>query len=346
MILGRLLRTTRQVALSATALVGALCALGLAGALLFGIHPLMFRSGSMSPTINTGDLAFAQAVSAASLRRGDIASVVEPDGTRVTHRVVSNTKVGALSQVTMKGDGNKVVDPQVYDVRSAERVMLVIPRAGYVVNWFAQSPGSFVLAAYLAMMCVLILRRDRGPSDAAPSDPAPTSEPASTSPTPARDSASAEPADIEEAGRSGRRRRGRVWAVAASALLVAIATGWGQSTWAYWTRPATVIGTTFTAASAWGAPTAAPVVTCGATGKKSVTINWTTVSGATSYDLYYPNGTTVGQSGATGTTVTLTTVNLSGTFTVRAKNSSGSGPASNAATFNVGNGNGSGTCSA
>ncbi|MGN6722731.1 MAG: signal peptidase I, partial [Marmoricola sp.] len=321
MTLKRLFQISREVALSVTAIVGALCLVGLALAVFFGIHPLMFRSGSMSPTIRTGDLAFAQNVSASSLRKGDIASVVEPGGSRVTHRVVSNTKVGAVSQLTMKGDANKVVDPQVYDVTKAERVFWVIPKAGYVVNWFSQSPGSFVLAAYLALMGILMFRRRRSDDALPPANPADDApEAPETSTTVTDDLVPARP-----------RRRRRLLAVGATAVVaVAVAVGWGQSTWAYWVRPATVSGTTFAAASAW-APTGKAVVTCGTTGKKSVTINWTAVAGATSYDLYYPNGTTLAQN-VTTTTVTLTTTNQSGTFTVHARNASGAGPASNSAT--------------
>lgn len=331
MTLRRLFRISREVALSVTAVAGALCLLALLLSIFFGIHPLMFRSGSMSPTISTGDLAFAHTISATSLHKGDIASVIEPDGSRVTHRVVSNTKVGAVSQLTMKGDANAVVDPQVYDVRSAERVFLVIPKAGYVVSWFSQSPGSFVLAGYLALMGILMFRRGS-------KDQTPPPEPIDETPAVQQD-----PVPAVAPAAPGHRRRRRLWAVGATALVVVVAVGWGQATWAYWTRNATVTGTTFAAASAW-APTGKAVVTCGTTGKKSVVINWTAVSGATSYDLYFPSGAFA--QNVTTTTFTLTTVNQSGTFFVRAKNASGAGPASNSATYNVGNGNGNGTCSA
>ena len=54
-------RTAREVLLTSGAVIGALCILLPLGALVFGVTPLVFRSGSMSPAIETGALGLARA---------------------------------------------------------------------------------------------------------------------------------------------------------------------------------------------------------------------------------------------------------------------------------------------
>ena len=96
---------------------------------------------------------------------------------------------------------------------------------------------------------------------------------------------------------------------------------------------------TFTASSSL----AAPVVSCGTTAKKLVNVSWTAVTGATSYDLYYPDGLTLATN-QTGTTFPLSIVGQSGIFQVKARNASGTSPFSNVLTYDVGNGSNVGTC--
>ncbi len=79
----------RQVALTVGAVAGVLCILVTIAAFAFGVRPLVFQSGSMSPSIDTGALALARETRADDLRLGDIVSLPTAAGQRVTHRVVS-----------------------------------------------------------------------------------------------------------------------------------------------------------------------------------------------------------------------------------------------------------------
>ncbi|MGN6252453.1 MAG: OmpL47-type beta-barrel domain-containing protein [Marmoricola sp.] len=62
----------------------------------------------------------------------------------------------------------------------------------------------------------------------------------------------------------------------------------------------------------------APQVTCGASTKNSITITWSAVSGAQSYDLYFPSKTTPLNVTATTFTIVPNNSTGSGTFSVRA----------------------------
>lgn len=87
-----------------------------------------------------------------------------------------------------------------------------------------------------------------------------------------------------------------------------------------------------------------PVVTCGTLGKKLVSFSWAGVTGATSYDLYYPDGTTL-SSNQTSTTFKFDgTANVVGDFSVKARNGSAVSAMSNVKHYDTGTGSTTGTC--
>ncbi|NLG47963.1 MAG: signal peptidase I, partial [Gordonia sp.] len=65
-------RSRRELALNVGAVLGLMCIVAAIASMLFGITPLVFRSGSMSPEIPTGSLAIARTVDAQDLRVGDV----------------------------------------------------------------------------------------------------------------------------------------------------------------------------------------------------------------------------------------------------------------------------------
>ena len=151
-----------DVALWIGAIVGACCLVVLLASLLFGIRPLIFRSGSMSPTITTGSLAFAHRIPAGQVRVGDIVSVPVGD-TRVTHRVIKVTAADGAVSLRLRGDANPTPDAQSYRVTTVEKVWFWIPGIGYAVAWLSRPPGIFVLVLYAAVLLGLILRRPAAP---------------------------------------------------------------------------------------------------------------------------------------------------------------------------------------
>ena len=143
--LGQAGRWARQGLLTVGAVLGVVCILMTLGAALFGLRPLVFESGSMSPTIETGDLAISRSVDASSLEKGDIVSVPTGTGSRVTHRVVSVEQVGSDAMLRLRGDANTATDATHYRVSHADRVLFHVPRLGYVVGWLSGPTGLFLL---------------------------------------------------------------------------------------------------------------------------------------------------------------------------------------------------------
>ncbi|MDT0348104.1 S24/S26 family peptidase [Pseudonocardia charpentierae] len=81
----RLLRVLREVALTVGAVVGTLCLVFTLLSATVGVRPLVFISGSMAPAIETGDLAVTRPAELARLARGDVVSVFDARGVRITH---------------------------------------------------------------------------------------------------------------------------------------------------------------------------------------------------------------------------------------------------------------------
>ncbi|WFN92446.1 signal peptidase I [Gordonia sihwensis] len=156
-------RRRRELALNLGAVAGLVCIVIAVVSMTFGIKPLVFRSGSMSPQIPTGSLAVARTVPAAQISVGDVVSVDNEAGTRITHRVVAVDPAGGDKvALIMKGDANRVADPTPYLVDHADRVITSVPFAGYVAAWLSSKTAIFlggVLAGALLMLAFGPLRR-------------------------------------------------------------------------------------------------------------------------------------------------------------------------------------------
>lgn len=163
-------RRAREIVLWAGAILGLLCIVWTIVMLAFGLTPLVFTSGSMSPAIDAGDLAFAKTIDADEIEVGDIVSVVNDKGTRITHRVVrvDPTEDGAV--LTLKGDANAAPDEQVYAVTTVEKVMFAVPKAGYVVTAVGSPIGMFIGGLLVAAALFLAFGR-RGEAESEPGDP-------------------------------------------------------------------------------------------------------------------------------------------------------------------------------
>lgn len=154
--------------LTTGAVVGAICLLLTLVAPLVGLRPLIFLSGSMSPTIPAGSLALARTVDASMIEVNDIVTVPS-NGTYLTHRVVDVTHAPGRATLLLRGDGNKEVDAALHEVTSAPRTEIWVPHVGSFVTWFSRAPGVYVLAAWVAIV-LSSLRRPRR-SDSRPQGP-------------------------------------------------------------------------------------------------------------------------------------------------------------------------------
>lgn len=167
----RVVRGVREVVLSVGAVLGIIAILVGIGSLAFGLRPLVFRSGSMSPTIDTGALAIAHEVGADDLRVGQVVSVPTQSGDRVTHRIVAVDHLpGGVALLRLRGDANSVMDAETYRVVSADKVLFSVPLLGYVIAWLSGSTGRFLLGLYAAFLLLVLFRRPESQGGAAVPD--------------------------------------------------------------------------------------------------------------------------------------------------------------------------------
>lgn len=153
----------REAALTIGALLGLACVVLAVASTFFGVHVLVFRSGSMSPTIETGGAALARTVVAADLRVGDIVSVQNAEGIRVTHRIAAIDHAGAKASLTLKGDANRAADEYSYQVVKAERVFWHANRLGYLVSALGSPYALFAGGAFAALLLYLGFSKGAGP---------------------------------------------------------------------------------------------------------------------------------------------------------------------------------------
>lgn len=135
----RLARIAGETVLTVLAIGGAICMVLVALAFMFNMTLVMFKTGSMSPTIPAGSVALVREIPASEIRIGDVVTVDRAGALPVTHRVTSvtaGTRPGERT-ITMRGDANQADDPAPYQVSSARIVMGSVPGLANVIVWFA-----------------------------------------------------------------------------------------------------------------------------------------------------------------------------------------------------------------
>jgi signal peptidase len=129
---------------------------------ILGFRSLVVMSGSMAPSIRTGDLVIDRRVTPLQVRAGDIVTFHDPHNAKllITHRVRSARVQGDQVAMVTKGDANNSVER--FLIRpdgTMGRVVLRIPEIGYVFFWARSRFGvfavliipTFLLGAYLLM---------------------------------------------------------------------------------------------------------------------------------------------------------------------------------------------------
>ena len=155
----RVRRVLREVALTVGAGLGLVCLLLAVVAPVFGIRLLVFESGSMTPTVETGGLALTRTVAADELAIGDIVSVTPGADQRVTHRIVGIEQSSGPTLLTLQGDANPAPDPEAYPVTEADRVFVHVNRLGFVVDALASPYAVFLAGAFVTVLLVVGFRR-------------------------------------------------------------------------------------------------------------------------------------------------------------------------------------------
>lgn len=110
-------------------------------------HSYVVLSGSMEPTISTGDAVLVAEQSPESIERGDIITfATEDEATPTTHRVVEIIQTDEGREFVTKGDANENRDPQqVSDRNIIGTLAFSIPFIGYVIKFAGTQMGFLAL---------------------------------------------------------------------------------------------------------------------------------------------------------------------------------------------------------
>ncbi len=161
----------RATLLNLAAAGGALCIVAVICALLFDITLILFKTGSMSPTIPAGSVAVVRQIPASEVEVGDILTVDRPGLLPVTHRVQSVEDTGNNQRViTMKGDANSSPDPVPYTISDARLVMGSVPGLAYPLASMSNPVGLGAITIAVAALVTWVLwprserstRKERG----------------------------------------------------------------------------------------------------------------------------------------------------------------------------------------
>lgn len=138
------------------AIGGVICIVLVILAYTAGITLIMFKTGSMSPTIPAGSVAVVQRIPASEIEIGDVVTIDRPGELPVTHRVtsISDGSTSAERIITMKGDANAVEDPAPYAVTSGRIVLFSVPGIATVIVGMG---NPFVLGGITIAAAVLVV---------------------------------------------------------------------------------------------------------------------------------------------------------------------------------------------
>ncbi|KQR47743.1 S26 family signal peptidase [Microbacterium sp. Leaf161] len=117
------------------AIAGAACMVLVVVALTANITLIMFRTGSMSPTIPAGSVAVVQSIAASQAQVGDVVTVDREGDLPVTHRITSIAPGASKDErvITMRGDANTADDPYPYTVQTVRVVLFSVPGIATVI---------------------------------------------------------------------------------------------------------------------------------------------------------------------------------------------------------------------
>ncbi len=128
--------------------------------LKIGYQAFRVLSGSMIPTLHIDDLVISKRVQEEEIKKGDIITFSDGDSI-VTHRIVEISEVEGEKHYITKGDNNNTEDDQdrVYrDIKG--KVVLVIPKAGMVINLLQKRESLSLFMVFIFGFCLLEYRRD------------------------------------------------------------------------------------------------------------------------------------------------------------------------------------------
>jgi signal peptidase len=125
----------------------------------FGLHPFTVLSGSMEPTIHTGDIVVVDKISPLDTRVGDVVTFRSPEDPAklITHRMISMRVRGETVFVVTRGDANTGVERwSVPTNGTIGRAEYRIPKLGYAANRVGSRFGRLAFLVVPALLLALV----------------------------------------------------------------------------------------------------------------------------------------------------------------------------------------------
>ncbi|WP_216657263.1 signal peptidase I [Brevibacterium sp. CT2-23B] len=152
--------------LNILAVLGVVCIVLVILSFVFNVSIIMFKTGSMSPTIPAGSASLVREIPAKDMKVGDIVTVDRGEKVLpVTHRITEIQRIddstGAVT-FEMKGDANAEKDPDPYTAETVRTVMFSVPGVAPILQQW-RNPfllGGITIAASLLVVWAFWPRRD------------------------------------------------------------------------------------------------------------------------------------------------------------------------------------------
>jgi len=118
-----------------------------------GYKSFLVLSGSMEPTINTGDIVIVHNDSNYYVK--DVITFIEKDGRIVTHRIVKAQEQQDTRSFETKGDANRSGDEAAVDIKNVlGRVIFVVPKLGFLVGFAKTLPGFLLFIIFPGLLLI------------------------------------------------------------------------------------------------------------------------------------------------------------------------------------------------
>jgi len=100
---------------------------------LLGFQPNITASGSMTPTLNVGDIAITVQTSPSNIKVGDIIQYWrEGEPGPIIHRVIEIYRSGGTTYFITKGDANNAPDDPITPTQTVGKLVITIPKLGWI----------------------------------------------------------------------------------------------------------------------------------------------------------------------------------------------------------------------
>jgi signal peptidase I len=127
-----------------------------AGAQSRGGKLLSVQTGSMTPSIDKGDLVAVTRVPESQLRVGDVITYINPRNAKqtITHRIIAMPSTANGKTFIVKGDANQATDPPVKPSSIVGKVGFHAPYLGHALD-FVRKPLGLALVIYVPALFIV-----------------------------------------------------------------------------------------------------------------------------------------------------------------------------------------------